>query len=213
MTVYRLSRLYEKLSERSALIMLAAWRGSTMAVTRAQSIGPLLYDDELIARAGPRPSAPGRRSPAPDIYHARQFSVPREGSGEALSPRQIEKMPPCPILGLDDPGVRIEPDFLGQRSSTEASGTGCGDVGGKDALDRPAVVIDRLRRRHVQHGIAVEQRDLDEDGAGLFGTPPAHRTEYALGLATAQISRNPDAGFQSHVTEDRPAANSTLVDG
>ena len=27
--VYRLSRLYDRLSERSALIMLAAWRGST----------------------------------------------------------------------------------------------------------------------------------------------------------------------------------------
>ena len=34
--VYRLSRLYDRLSERSALIMLAAWRGSTMAVTRAK---------------------------------------------------------------------------------------------------------------------------------------------------------------------------------
>src|SRR5204863_10163056 len=30
--VYRLSRLYDRLTERSALVMLAAWRGSTMAV-------------------------------------------------------------------------------------------------------------------------------------------------------------------------------------
>jgi hypothetical protein len=44
-TVYRLSRLYDRLSERSALIMLAAWRGSTMAVTRAK-FRPGLYDDE-----------------------------------------------------------------------------------------------------------------------------------------------------------------------
>ena len=44
-TVYRLSRLYDRLSERSALIMLAAWRGSTMAVTRAK-YRPALYDDE-----------------------------------------------------------------------------------------------------------------------------------------------------------------------
>jgi hypothetical protein len=43
--VYRLSRLYDTLSERSALIMLAAWRGSTMAVTRAK-YRPALYDDE-----------------------------------------------------------------------------------------------------------------------------------------------------------------------
>jgi len=44
-TVYRLSRLYERLSERSALIMLAAWRGSTLAATRAK-FRPSLYDDE-----------------------------------------------------------------------------------------------------------------------------------------------------------------------
>jgi hypothetical protein len=43
--VYRLSRLYDRLSERSALIMLAAWRGSTMAVTRAK-YRPTLHDDE-----------------------------------------------------------------------------------------------------------------------------------------------------------------------
>jgi len=43
--VYRLSRLYDRLSERSALVMLAAWRGSTMAVTRAQ-YRPALHDDE-----------------------------------------------------------------------------------------------------------------------------------------------------------------------
>ena len=44
-TVYRLSRLYDRLSERSALVMLAAWRGSTMAATRAK-FRPSLYDDE-----------------------------------------------------------------------------------------------------------------------------------------------------------------------
>ena len=44
-TVYRLSRLYDRLSERSALVMLAAWRGATMAVTRAK-FRPGLYDDE-----------------------------------------------------------------------------------------------------------------------------------------------------------------------
>jgi hypothetical protein len=44
-TVYRLSRLYDRLSERSALIMLAAWRGATIAVTRAK-YRPALYDDE-----------------------------------------------------------------------------------------------------------------------------------------------------------------------
>src|SRR6202046_271221 len=44
-SVYRVSRLYDRLSERSALVMLAAWRGSTMVVTRAK-YRPGLYDDE-----------------------------------------------------------------------------------------------------------------------------------------------------------------------
>ncbi|MHC2436856.1 DUF2336 domain-containing protein [Bradyrhizobium sp. USDA 4451] len=43
--VYRLSRLYDRLSERSALVMLAAWRGSTMAVAR-NKYRSALYDDE-----------------------------------------------------------------------------------------------------------------------------------------------------------------------
>jgi hypothetical protein len=51
--VYRLSRLYDHLSERSALIMLAAWRGAAVAVTRAK-YKPALYDDERQrARAAP----------------------------------------------------------------------------------------------------------------------------------------------------------------
>jgi hypothetical protein len=57
-TVYRLSRLYDRLSERSALIMLAAWRGSTMAATRAK-YRPSLYDDERHrARAAPAETRP-----------------------------------------------------------------------------------------------------------------------------------------------------------
>ena len=43
--VFRLSRLYDGLSERSSLIMLAAWRGSTLATTRAK-YQSALYDDE-----------------------------------------------------------------------------------------------------------------------------------------------------------------------
>ncbi|MFH1340482.1 MAG: DUF2336 domain-containing protein [Pseudomonadota bacterium] len=70
--VYRLSRLYDRLSERSALVMLAAWRGSTMAVTRAK-YRPALYDDERQrARA-----APGATRPAAQPGVA---VVPRTGS-------------------------------------------------------------------------------------------------------------------------------------
>jgi hypothetical protein len=56
--VYRLSRLYDRLSERSSLIMLAAWRGSTLAVTRAK-YRPSLYDDERHrARQAPSQTRP-----------------------------------------------------------------------------------------------------------------------------------------------------------
>jgi hypothetical protein len=57
--VYRIARLYDRLTERSSLVMLAAWRGSTMAVTRAK-YRPALYDDE---RQRVR-AAPGQTRPA-----------------------------------------------------------------------------------------------------------------------------------------------------
>jgi hypothetical protein len=70
--VYRLSRLYDRLSERSALVMLAAWRGSTMAVTRAR-YKPTLYDDERHrARAVPAQTRPAAQ-PGVTV-------VPRTGS-------------------------------------------------------------------------------------------------------------------------------------
>jgi hypothetical protein len=70
--VYRLSRLYDRLSERSALIMLAAWRGSTMAATRAK-YRPGLYDDERQrARAAPAQTRPAAQPPAVGV-------VPRTG--------------------------------------------------------------------------------------------------------------------------------------
>ena len=57
--VYRLSRLYDRLGDRSALVMLAAWRGSTLAVTRAK-YQPSLHDSERQrARAGTSQTRPG----------------------------------------------------------------------------------------------------------------------------------------------------------
>lgn len=71
--VYRLSRLYDRLSERSALIMLAAWRGSTLAVTRAK-YRPALYDDERNrARSTPAQPRPAAQLPGTGV-------VPRTGS-------------------------------------------------------------------------------------------------------------------------------------
>jgi hypothetical protein len=59
-TVYRLSRLYDRLDQRTALIMLAAWRGSTMLVAPPKH-RPALYDDERhrarSAVAQPRPAS------------------------------------------------------------------------------------------------------------------------------------------------------------
>jgi uncharacterized protein (DUF2336 family) len=72
-TVYRLSRLYDGLSERSALIMLAAWRGSTMAVARAK-YRPSLYDDER-NRARPATTQTRLAAQPPGIG-----AVPRKGS-------------------------------------------------------------------------------------------------------------------------------------
>lgn len=70
MDVYRLARLYEVIDLRTALIMLAAWRGTALAVTRAK-YRPALYDDERQrARSAPsqmRPAAqPGTQLPARD---------------------------------------------------------------------------------------------------------------------------------------------------
>ena len=75
--VYRLSRLYDRLSERSALIMLAAWRGSTMAATRAK-YRPTLYDDERHrARAAPAQTRPA--------VQPGSVVVPRKGSQGSAS--------------------------------------------------------------------------------------------------------------------------------
>lgn len=65
--VFRLSRMYDRLGERTALIMLAAWRGSTMAVARAK-YRPSLYDDERYrartASGERRPTAQPGEAPA-----------------------------------------------------------------------------------------------------------------------------------------------------
>ena len=55
--VYRLSRFYDVLSERASLIMLAAWRGASLATVRAK-YRPALYDDE---RARARSAMPQSR--------------------------------------------------------------------------------------------------------------------------------------------------------
>ena len=74
--VYRLSRLYDRLSERSALVMLAAWRGSTMAVTRAKYRASLYDDERNRARA-----VPSQTRPAVQPGSAPKVRSSTEGSG------------------------------------------------------------------------------------------------------------------------------------
>lgn len=57
--VYRLSRLYDRLGDRAALVMLAAWRGSTLAVTRAKYQSALHDGERQRARAGASQTRPG----------------------------------------------------------------------------------------------------------------------------------------------------------
>jgi hypothetical protein len=72
--VYRLSRLYDILSERSALIMLAAWRGSTLAAARAKYRSSLYDDERHRVRSVSPQTRPAPQLPDTDI-------VPRRGSG------------------------------------------------------------------------------------------------------------------------------------
>lgn len=75
--VYRLSRMYDVLTERAALIMVAAWRGAHLAATRAK-FRPTLYDDERQrARAATptaRPSVQPGMQPGVDITRTRNNS-------------------------------------------------------------------------------------------------------------------------------------------
>ena len=56
--VYRLARLYDVLSERSARIMLAAWRGATMTEARAKYRPALYHEERHRARAVPANTRP-----------------------------------------------------------------------------------------------------------------------------------------------------------
>ncbi len=58
-SVYRLSRLYDRLSDRAALVMLAAWRGSTLAVTRAKYQSSLYDGERQRARTTTNQPRPG----------------------------------------------------------------------------------------------------------------------------------------------------------
>jgi hypothetical protein len=66
MSVFRLARLYDSLSEHAALIMLSVWRGAIVAQTKAK-YRPALYDDE---RQRARPAGAAAR-PASSVETAK----------------------------------------------------------------------------------------------------------------------------------------------
>jgi hypothetical protein len=85
--VYRLSRLYDRLSERSALVMLAAWRGSTMAVARAKYQSALYDDERHRARAA---------APQPRVVPQQPGTgvITRTGSKDGLSSCETHHLHP-----------------------------------------------------------------------------------------------------------------------
>ena len=168
--------------------MLAAWRGATVAVTRAK-YKPALYDDE---RQRAR-SAPAQTRPA--VQPGTDIAARNRARFGKLGPRQIEKVPAGLVLDLHDPDVRVKPDLPGETFFHRLFRHRLRRCRREHPLDRPAVVIGGLRRRRVQHRVAVEQRQLDEHRPRLLRAAPAHGAEHAFGLAAAQVSRDPDAGF------------------
>jgi hypothetical protein len=140
--VYRIARMYDVLSERSALIMVAAWRGAHMAATRAK-FRPALYDDE---RHRARPSAPQARPSVQPGVHARDAEFVgalerpdfctrntrdagiRRKTALGPSPIRENAVRPCPspspVSTIQTSGSN-EISFC-KRSSILRSSTGCG---------------------------------------------------------------------------------------
>jgi hypothetical protein len=71
--VYRLARFYDVLDERSALIMLSAWRGASFMPSRAK-YKPVLYDDDRSRIRGTQPMA------RPAVQPGSAFTAPSKQS-------------------------------------------------------------------------------------------------------------------------------------
>lgn len=76
--VYRLSRLYDLLDERSARILLAAWRGATMSEVRAKYRPALYHEERHRARTAPTHERPGVAQPDATVVTRR---TGRDSSG------------------------------------------------------------------------------------------------------------------------------------
>lgn len=111
-------------------------------------------------------------------------------------------MPSCLVLDFNDPRIRIESNFFRKALFDRLLGDRLNRRRREHTLHGPAVVVYGLRRGGVKHRIAVEQRQLDENGTCLIRSTAAHRPENALALATAQIGSDPNTRLQPHGHED-----------
>ena len=151
--VYRLSRLYDRLSERSALVMLAAWRGSTMAVTRAK-YRAALYDDERIARVrhhrkpappcNPEPRRPF--APAPTVRSAKTSPYPENAALPGPRSRQSRRRDRTAV-----PWRGVLPPIAPAPAAAKRTRTGARPGGSRHR---------RSARRCIQHGVAVSSATL-----------------------------------------------------
>src|SRR5262245_37782596 len=98
-------------------------------------------------------------------------------------------MPPRPVLGLDDPGIRVETDFAGEALLDLGIGLGLVSKAADERAVRGVGFIERrLRGRAVEVCGPVEPVELDENGSRLLGAAMPHRGEGALDVAAANIS-------------------------
>ena len=105
----------------------------------------------------------------------------------------VEEMPSGPILGFDNPQIRIEAEFARQpRLDISLSRGLASQTMHEGAVHRTAIVERGLRCRPIQVGGAVQAIELDEDCAGLVGAVPAYRCEHAFHLASPDIGGDPD---------------------
>lgn len=68
--VYRLARMFDRISERAALILLAAWRGASLAQAKPRHQA-LLHDDERARARSAAPAPRPAREAAPTLHSAR----------------------------------------------------------------------------------------------------------------------------------------------
>src|SRR4029079_9840962 len=73
-----------------------------------------------------------------------------------------------------------------------------GEKRAEQSISRPRGVERTLRSRAEQCGRPIQPGHLHEDRARLVGTASAHGREGSFDTAAADVSRDPNCGFQAH---------------